>query len=195
MQDNHIQISQAEGKLASLCLHYLTFPGFTADYQDIYQLLKNGFYAFQNYATLHWVDHLQSYLENLQADDLEGLDKLAPVCEEFASEYGPTDADESAAAITQDLRERCRKATHQASFETLVVLITHARDLRAKKDSLDGLGNLGTVLTAVRENLERLIRTQNSVSTQELSKFYGNLLFKCPRHICYYFHEGFADVT
>jgi hypothetical protein len=195
MQDNHIQISQAEGKLTSLCLHYLTFPGFTSDDQNISQLLKNGFYAFQNYATLHWVDHLQSYLENLQADDLKDLDKLAPVCEEFASEYGPTDAEEFDGVSAQRLRERCKEATHQASFETFVSLIAYTRDLRAKNNSLDGLGNLGTVLTTVRENLERLIGTQNSTATQQLARFYGSLLFKCPRHICYYFHEGFADST
>jgi hypothetical protein len=195
MQDSHVRLSRAEGQLASLCLHYLMFPGFMGEKLDIFQLLKTGFYAFQNYATLHWVDHLQSYLENLQTDDLEDLDKLAPVCEEFASEYGPEDADESAAGSAQNLRERCQKATHQASFETFVALIAYARDLRGKSDSLEGLGNLGTVLTSVRENLEWLIKTQNSASTQALSIFYSNLLFKCPRHICYYFHEGFADST
>ena len=195
MQDNHIQVSQAEGKLASLCLNYLTFPGFTAEDQDICQLLKIGFYAFQNYATLHWVDHLQTYLENLQADDLEDLDNLAPVCEEFASEYGPAAAEEFDCAFAQRLRERCKEATHQASFETFVALIAYTRALRAKNDSLGGLGSLGTVLTTVRENLERFIRSQNSTSTQQLARFYGSLLFKCPRHICYYFHEGFADST
>ena len=103
------------------------------------------------------------------------------------------DAEEFDGVFAQRLRERCKEATHQASFETFVALIAYTRDLRAKNDSLDGLGNLGTVLTTVRENLERLIKTQNSTSTQQLARFYGSLLFKCPRHICYYFHEGFAD--
>jgi uncharacterized C2H2 Zn-finger protein len=195
MQDNHVRLSRAEGQLANLCLHYLMFPGFTKENLDICELLKTGFYTFQNYATLHWVDHLQSYLENLQTDDLEGLDKLAPICEEFASEYGPEDADESVAGPAQNLRERCQKATHQASFETFVALIAYARELRRKSNSLEGLGNLGIVLTAVRENLEQLIQTQDSASMQTLSRFYGNLLFKCPRHSCYYFHEGFPDST
>jgi hypothetical protein len=193
MQDNHVRVSRAEGQLASLCLHYLMFPGFMADDEEICQLLKTGFYAFQNYAMLHWVDHLQSYLEHLQTDDLEDLDKLAPICEEFSSEYGPSDADTSVGVSLQSLRERCKKAGHQASFETFVALIAYARDLRGKKNSLDGLGNLGSILTSVRENLERLIKTEDSASILALSKFYGDLLFKCPRHMCYYFHEGFAD--
>src|SRR5882757_9260281 len=161
MQDNHVRISRAEGQLASLCLHYLMFPGFTADDEEIYQLLKTGFYAFQNYAMLHWVDHLQSYLEHLQTDDLDDLDKLAPICEEFSSEYGPSDADTSVGVSLQSLRERYKKASHQASFETFVALIAYARDLRGKRNSLDGLGNLGSILTSVRENLERLIKTED----------------------------------
>jgi hypothetical protein len=193
VQDNHVRISRAEGQLASLCLQYLMFSGFTADDEEICQLLKSGFYTFQNYATLHWVDHLQCYLENLQNDDMEDLDNLAPICEEFSSEYGPPDANMSIGLSIQSLRDRCKKADHQASFETFLMLIAYTRDLRAKRNSLDGLGNLGSILTSVRENLERLIKTQDSASIQTLSMFYGDLLFKCPRHICYYFHEGFAD--
>jgi uncharacterized C2H2 Zn-finger protein len=197
MQDNHVRVSRAEGQLALLSLHYLMFPGFTAltDDEAICQLLKSGLYAFQNYATLHWVDHLQSYLENLQKDDLEDLDKLAPICEEFSSEYGPADADESIGTSIQTLRERCKEAKHQASFETFVALIAYARDLRRKSDSLKGLGNLGSVLLSVRAALEQLIKTQDSASLKTLTRFYGNFLFKCPRHQCYYFHEGFADPT
>ncbi|KAE8448004.1 hypothetical protein EG329_009927 [Mollisiaceae sp. DMI_Dod_QoI] len=182
MQDNHVRVSRAEGQLASLCLHYLMFPGFTADDEEICKFLKSGFYAFQNYATLHWVDHLQCYLENLRADDMEDLDNLAPICEEFSSEYGPPDAETSVGLSIQSLLGRCKKAEHQASFETFVALIAYTRDLREKRNSLDGLGNLGSNLTSVRENLERLIETDGSASVQTLSTFYGDLLFKCPRH-------------
>ncbi|KAF8863169.1 hypothetical protein BDZ45DRAFT_738501 [Acephala macrosclerotiorum] len=64
-QDNHIRLSEAEGRIASLCLQYLTLPGFDTDGDQISELVETGFSAFQNYAGLHWVDHLQAYLETL----------------------------------------------------------------------------------------------------------------------------------
>jgi hypothetical protein len=193
MQDNHVRVSRAEGQLASLCLQYLIFPGFTSQNDAIRHLIKTGFFAFQNYATLHWVDHLQSYLESLQTADLGDLDKLAPICEEFCADYGPADLDAFASNSVQHLRESCKAAENQASFETFLVLIAHARDSRARSESLTGLGRLGSVMTIVRQNMERLVQTQDSTSVGTLFAFYGDLLFKCPRHACHYFHEGFAD--
>lgn len=194
-QENHVRVSRAEGQLASLCLHYLMFPGFTDKENDVCRLLKTGFHAFQNYAALHWLDHLQAYLESLQPDDLEDLDKLAPICEEFSSEYGPGDASRPVDVSTENLRERCKNAKQQASFETFIELIAYGQEVRAKEEGLEGLGHIGTIVATVRENLERLIQSEGPDSIQTLSKFYGNLLYKCPRHICYYFREGFPDST
>lgn len=193
MQDNHVRVSKAEGQLASLCLQYLMFPGFTSQNDALAHLIRTGFFAFQNYATLHWVDHLQSYLESLQTADLGDLDKLAPVCEEFCAEYGPEDLGAFAGSSLQHLRESCKAAEHQASFETFLVLIAHSRDSRAKGESLEGLGKLGIVMTSVRQNMESLVQTQDSTFVESLFTFYGKLLFRCSRHACHYFHEGFAD--
>ena len=187
-------MSEAEGRIASLCLQYLTLPGFDTDDDQISELVETGFFAFQNYAVLHWVDHLQSYLETLQQDDFDDLDRLAPICEEFFAMYGPGD-DENVQHLPTlaELRESCNAAEHQASFETFLRLISQARYIRQKDDSFDGLGVLGHVVLLSRETLERIIAAQDSTAVQALATFYGDNLFKCPRHLCYYFHEGFPN--
>jgi uncharacterized C2H2 Zn-finger protein len=176
-------------------LQYLTFPGFDSDVDEDENslLVKLGFFAFQNYATLHWVDHLQTYLEILQPDDIEDLENLAPVCEEFLAAYGPGQKYKYDANFMSDLRDGCRAAEHQASFETFVALIAHARYSRAGNDSFEGLGDLGKTMHLSRKNLERIAQDKYSSSAKTLTDFYGSLLFRCPKHLCYYFHEGFSD--
>ncbi|RDL38798.1 uncharacterized protein BP5553_03138 [Venustampulla echinocandica] len=194
MQDNHIRISKVEEQLASLCLNYLTFPGFKVEEDnEICQFLKAGFYAFHDYAMLHWVDHLESFLGSLQEDDMEDLDNIAPVCEEFSADFSTEGMKSISEVAVQALRDRYKAAAHQASFDTFLALIAHARGSREKNASFDGLGSLGSTMNVVRRNLECLITTQDSASVQRLCTFYGNSMFKCPQHICYYFHEGFVD--
>lgn len=198
-----MRLPEAEGRIASLCLQYLTLPGFETNHESgnrqLHEQVKTGFFAFLNYAALHWVDHLQSYLETLQPVDMNNLENLAPVGEEFFSQHGPADNYDlqsclNALGSTRDLREECKEAKHHWSFETLIMLIVQARYLRQKDDSFLGLGTLGDTVQVARETLELQIRSQDSTSAVDLSRFYGDNMFQCPRHQCYYFHEGFQDL-
>lgn len=158
------------------------------------ELVKTGFFAFQNYATLHWVDHLQSYLETLKLDEPDDLERLAPICEEYSAVYGANDGGIAQENAFSDLRESCHVAQHQASFETFLALIAQARNARQNNDSFDGLGHLGYTMRQSREVLEQEVEVPrvDSVPAKTLATFYGSSFFKCPRHMCYYFHEGFA---
>lgn len=166
--------------------------------QQVIKNVKSGFFAFHNYAVLHWVDHLQAYLETFESIDLENLENLSPICEEFFDQYGPEENDDIQEHIqslpsTLALKESCRRASHHLSFEFFIMLIAHAKHLRQKDDSFAGLGELGYVVQVARESLESELQAQDSTQEAILPRYYGENMFLCPRHQCYYFHEGFQD--
>lgn len=69
------------------------------------------------------------------------------------------------------------------------------------EEKIEGLGELGERVVAIRKILEKLGRNTTSGSAvppdhgpvQELIQYYGDKWYKCSRHACYYFHEGFAS--
>jgi hypothetical protein len=78
-----------------------------------------------------------------------------------------------------------------------LLLVSYTRTSRAKQERIDGLGDLGQVITKNRSILEGL-RTSKSLdlaTKSKLEQYYGTLWHKCPRHACIYFHEGFLDET
>ena len=52
--------------MASLCLGYLSLPGFDGLLEEdcIKELIYNGYYAFLEYAACHWVSHLKVALQS-----------------------------------------------------------------------------------------------------------------------------------
>ncbi|KAH8812890.1 hypothetical protein F5884DRAFT_318007 [Xylogone sp. PMI_703] len=191
-----IRMAKEEGRLAALCLQYLTFESLACESSTdevLSTLVFTGFYAFLDYATLHWVDHLEGYLKTLESEDLDDLEALSPIGEDFFAIYSPDvtldEDDLSSFEIT------CEKAREQSSFATLVSLIVHARQARSKAEGLSAFGSLGPVNSKARDYLEAQAESSRltSAGKNSLHRYYGRNCFKCPRHLCFYFHNGFSD--
>jgi hypothetical protein len=153
-------------------------------------LVSTGFYAFLDYATLHWVDHLEAFLKTLEQEDLGILKELGPISEDFFATYGSGDTLEE--ENFSSFETKCEQAREQSNFATFVLLITNARQARSEQEDLSALGSLGSVNSRVREYIETLVESSGLASTS-LQRYYGYNCFKCPRHLCFYFHEGFPD--
>ena len=192
-----MQTRTEEYKLAALCLKYLMFECFDPELPDdsIQQSLMEGCYAFQDYAALHWIDHLEMSIPFLNLGVFDDVDDIGTVINEFYGMYveGELEADD----VSEDLRERCSHLSNTEYFESLISLISHTRQVRAADELMTALGNVGKILSKTRLLLEQQHSSVDVASEEKekLRQYYGDNWNKCPRHACYYFHEGFPDAT
>ena len=178
--------------MALLCLRYLSFGCFDHDLpeDELRDFVVEGYYAFQDYATLHWLDHL----ENLyQTQDQSGntWDKdLTLAVEEFFERHTTQlgEREETPGIVTGYLRD-------DGHIAHLSPLLAETRGLRAQDETLAALGVLGDVVNKVRSTIEHFIGTLDpeAESKQEMKRYYGFNWYKCPKHPCFYFHEGFPS--
>jgi len=194
IHQGHVKVSIEERKLTVLCLRYLIFDCFDIQISDenILKYLKQGYYAFQDYAVLHWVDHLDALIQFLQSDDLEICNEIGPAISDFYSMYGENAGSE---AIPDALVERCQDIKDSDYVESLMMLLNYSRKTRSAEDGITALGQLGTVVQRVRSTLENLFSSGEVAAGQDkkMNGYYGPNWYKCPRHACFLFHEGFAD--
>ena len=198
VQDHYVRMATEEGKLAALCLGYLTFESFflaaSRSLDEIIPNVKAGLFAFQDYAVLHWVDHLESFVKIAEPEDLGDLDLLGPISEDFLALYSPEDQPEDGESYS--LETKCQQVEDSESFDTIKVLIKHAKQSRDQNEDIAALGKLGSAISQIRLAMETLLRSgiAGTTSKQHLHTYYGPHGFKCPRHLCFYFHEGFLDL-
>ena len=64
-------------RLASLCLEYLVFECFNINLsnQSIRDYVSKGWYAFHDYAIVHWVDHLEHCINAIDNNSFQIFDQ------------------------------------------------------------------------------------------------------------------------
>jgi hypothetical protein len=74
-------------------MRYLTFTCFDPDApgKAIQKHLMNGYYAFQDYASVHWIDHLECLVPFLGLDSADSFDELPDAINEFHATFGAGD--------------------------------------------------------------------------------------------------------
>jgi hypothetical protein len=99
--------------------------------------------------------------------------------------------------VPTELRERCHSVRDSDFAEHMMLLISHSRRSRSSDDQLSALGDLGSIVARTRSILEKLSQpTALCVDSRDkLQQYYGLNWIKCPRHNCFYFHEGFHDAS
>ena len=197
IQNDYVKICTEEYKLTMLCLRYLNFDCFDPDLpqETLEGYLMKGYYAFQDYAVLHWVDHLEASLDYLQTDVPADPDDIGSAIIDFYDAYIPREV--SGVGPPQELRDRFDRIKDVKYFEKLILLLSHTRKFRASEEQLLALGDLGDSISKSRSLLEDL-SCQRSLTEDEktrLERYYGLSWYKCPRHACFHFHEGFPDAT
>jgi hypothetical protein len=162
--------------------------------ESISQYLKQGYYAFQDYAALHWVDHLEISIPFLNLDIFDDADNIGTAINEFYGMYVESKLETD--VVSEELRERCSHLKDTGYLERLLSLVNHARKSRTADEMVTALGDVGRVLSKSRLLLEQQHSSANVTGEEKgrLKEYYGDHWNKCPRHACYYFHEGFSDV-
>lgn len=189
-----VDVKKEETQLALLCLRYLTFNCFdeNLDYDAIRRFVNDGVYAFLDYACLHWNHHLETVVHLSQPEDLSHSADLSTAVNEFFEAYEP------GLMVQDDANKKYlqRFAAIEAaeSYESIILLLITAYRNRSTEDQLEALGRLGKTITKVRAILEELGSSAmtDQLLTRNLQQFYGHKWYKCSRHMCFYFHEGFT---
>jgi hypothetical protein len=175
-------------------MQYLLFDCFdtTVSDEEITEYLSTGHYAFQDYAIMHWIDHLEASIPHLSQSFIEGVDDIVSPMKDYFNAYGSPDASEE--DIPQKLKDQSAHIKEGKYYKELLLLVSSARKSRANAETFSGLGDLGGLIKKNRDFLERmyLSPTLNTTTKVRLLQYYGDNWYKCPRHACYYFHEGFA---
>jgi hypothetical protein len=182
-------------------MRYLTFECFDATITEdaMRKCLTEGYYAFLDYASLHWNHHLETALRSLGPDEVCHSHDLGIAINDFFEMYGPEPMESS-----DDFKEYIQNFKEIESaeyYEPLMSLLYHTKKSRLAEEKLEALGSLGVIMARVRAMLEDLHDSTNSqvvqisrpAPQQDFKDFYGDNWYKCSRHACYYFHEGFAN--
>lgn len=193
IQGKHVDVAKEECNLAILSLHYLTFECFMNDLPDekLRAYLQKGYFAFQDYAVIHWVDHLESAIRTLRRDDCPNLDDLHCAVDDFWALYG-VDAS-NFADVDKELEEKCRGLIDVEYQEKVLSLITEAWRARKAEEKMSALGMLGQIIQKNRLPLEKwsILPSDEASTREKLELYYGDKWYKCLRHHCFFFHEGF----
>src|SRR5438477_11288394 len=93
MKSGYISQFLAERSTTTLCLHYLSLECFEEGPDAIARsgFAEDGYFAFQDYAVVHWIDHLLALLNPTEmiSSDQRGDDReTSDACIIFGGRYG-----------------------------------------------------------------------------------------------------------
>lgn len=173
-----VNITLEHAKAASFCFQYLTSPPFYdgLDVQSVRASSKQGYYAFQDYAVQHCLNHF----EKSSAWELREHDAIYRITmksiEDFVRSYSVSDQHQD--------------TDREIQYEDIVRLL---QDNTADKQHQDAHLSIGRRTIHIRREIENLHR--QSLTPEELETirnlYEPRTVFKCPRIKCVFFSTGF----
>jgi hypothetical protein len=181
----------------------LTFSCFRKEVesQELEECVYNGYLAFQDYAASKWFQHLNALALEFDASCFNGSEheeallEIGEAMEDFLSLH---EEGILAEGNPDKVREDCRKLIHLTFHDNMVSILAHVTsNLEKGIDARNEVcpKTLGEALVRNREVTERLASRSDLSPEQSsnLTKYYGNRIFKCPKVTCPHFFEGFFD--
>ncbi|KAF8457906.1 hypothetical protein BDZ91DRAFT_852248 [Kalaharituber pfeilii] len=201
---SYVRLPSAEANLAHLCVNYLTFDCFnrTLPETEIRQFALDGHFSFQDYAALHWLDHIEILCTNF-SDNAQQIAKIAGPLECFLQQQLNTQSDDwKEINIKQDIQSKFQGLEgFPAVYQALVQLVSGAAGSRKASRQDRTLGpftlcflHLQSHIIKARQQLEMVFQTLSLLESQSnLEQAYGMHWFKCSRPTCAHFSEGFTS--
>lgn len=159
--------------------------------------VKNGTYAFYDYASACWALHLHDSLDGLGTEESEQLWHIQETVEAFLEvHWSPGSRQLTVTPKTDKLLSIWRTSE---AFDKICQSMAWARKQHGNHSegpNEDEATDIWKVTKRIRTTLENLYSADlcdaEATSLQEL---YGQNWYKCPRVHCYYYHQGFKDAT
>ena len=206
-QQSEINLSAAECDLTFRCLRYLTLDFFRRDISDqkLQEHIFRGDLGFQDYAVSQWYMHMQTFVEAKEAF-LEGHTMSVPTAERSSTDqatlvfrelhnfvkFYETSLSVQGMTVPAGLAAGCAFFQSYPFYGLLTSIWNHIcmsqrGDFQARnKVSLDLLEE---TLQRNRCQMERF----GSDHRLDFSAVYDEYPFRCPKVLCFYFHEGFKS--
>lgn len=192
-----------ERELTALCLHYLVFEYFSKDLDDETMLdhANSGQFAFQDYALANWFHHFRRVLADghdtpLRSGDpciLTALEQSAADLEDaltvFVAEYGLADEE-----LLSSATSTCADFEGSKFYKQMMCAWSHLARHDQKGPDVRNHSSIPALGDALIRN-RKIIEDLSTPDDGNLTKYYGEKRFKCPKVTCFYFHEGFKDVS
>ncbi|KAH8689020.1 putative zinc finger protein [Talaromyces proteolyticus] len=200
LEQNELVIAAAECDLTLRCLRYLTLNIFQPDIQDeqlrLYAL--RGDFAFQDYAISTWFMHIKSIVEKQPVVIEEGLvspsyglglAKISHQLHRFLKFYEEGFPEEG--IIDQAVWD-CESFSQYEFYPYLVRIWNHICLQQADDVATRNNVSISLLKNTLARN-RNLLESLTAEAGVELGKVYGDRLFRCPKVLCFYFHEGFTN--
>lgn len=197
MESGYIPQFLAEQSTTTLCLHYLALDCFEEHPSAVSRsrFAEEGYFAFQDYAVVHWIDHLLALLNSTEiTNSVQPGDKgTSDACIIFGDRYSDdllNPSKEETSSPDRDLYGGME------CFPILCAIWRHAKAVRAFSDDRRDKVSLQSLRRSFKDSrttLEDIFRKfkENRSKMDTLNDLYGTKWFKCSKLSCYYFHEGF----
>ena len=213
-ESKHIDTPKVECEMASLCMQYLSLDCFGVNNSegDLRYYILNGHLAFADYAVAKWVHHVHRFMDlirTLAADDhwatrAVAIQEVYDAAQEFTNMYAEDlQASQARAACQQpelqiSLTARDLLSDFEDAEPCLELLWMHLESYRhgdANARNAISLEQLRRAMEQFRTALEDMARDKFVTAKDQvnLKRYYGAKVFRCPKLMCFYFHEGFTD--
>lgn len=199
----YVSVMKENYRLASLCLEYLVFECFDIrlSNQSIRDYVSKGWYAFHDYAVVHWVDHLEHCINAIDDNSSQIFEQheetvLEEIIGVFIRLRWPRSKFQESDHL-DDARRNFNRFSSTDFFDHLLRAVAETRSRRTtslcETDGQKDEPYLITQLESVRSNLEKEARclTLNRVKHARFQTYYGEGYFKCRQMGCQYFYKGF----
>ncbi|KAH8691089.1 hypothetical protein GQ44DRAFT_636325, partial [Phaeosphaeriaceae sp. PMI808] len=194
-----LHLLSEECRLAFLCLSYLSFKGFnlTLPESEVQEKVWRGYYSFMDYAVANWASHTENVI--LQWEDIETTDQtqLVESIETFLDTHwtGP----DRQVTVSKTAFERLQPLEHHSHFQKMAQAIVIAKrhaSVYEKPSASHEVLDIVKVLLRIRSCFEHLtssIPDDGTWARNEIQKFYGREVYKCPKITCVRWHFGFSS--
>ena len=187
IKTSRISFRSEDLHIAEFCLHYLNFGCFDASLtnSEIQEFLQQGYYAFEDYAVAHWLDHVESSTYQPLSLETIPLEPLARRLEAFFIKHGSHSL-ENLTVLTENKFRSIREWELTKRLDGLSHL---ARQRQSNDDYLD----LEPQLQRRRLIYEDVVASIDPHSTSSLVYLLltRSGRFKCPKIWCEFFSVGF----
>ncbi|KAK4166950.1 hypothetical protein QBC43DRAFT_312675 [Cladorrhinum sp. PSN259] len=184
--------------LTSLSIRYLCFAHIAVaeKVMDMDAAILSGQYGFYDYAVATWVPHLLAWLPEAPSEEIS---VLGEDIEAFLNLHYHETEGSAKFKVSKTMEEKLRAFRRLPCFASLAQAVMWSRKLllvdNHKDDSPDSnhLLDFPTITENVRSALENLVVGDQDDTVQQLHKYYGADLFKCPKIYCPHFYKGFSS--
>jgi hypothetical protein len=191
VDNKHVNVPSEEFVLASLCVGYLTFPGFEAhvEQSEIRDYLSLGIYGFTEYAYAYWSRHLEK-ISSIQMSS-DKLDELSETVDVFVDMHWIEP--QCKVPTPKSILDRMNPLRQTRNFEKIAsaAYITRKKlNVSSKFSRSDEVLDLSGVVKKIRLLLEEMAAT--TIDKDKFREMYGANVFKCPRLDCTRFYNCFS---